>query len=263
MSFQKNNITPEKNKPVAVFDSGIGGISVLKELTKFLPNEDFWYFGDSANAPYGTKSMDEIRNLSCGNIGRMIQAGAKAVVIACNTATSAAAATLREQYENIPVIGMEPEIKTPALLHQNSILVMATPMTLKMEKFNRLLEQFKTKADFIIQPCAGLTELIEQGKINSQETREYLQSTLVPHINSHIEAIVLGCTHYLHIKPLIREILGDAITFYDGAMGAARELKRKLADQKLINGQHANGRITIENSSNSDEIIKLCHSLLT
>ena len=132
--------------PVAVFDSGVGGISVLKELAAVLPRENFWYFGDSANAPYGTKSIEEIRSLTCRSIRRMIEGGAKAVVIACNTATSAAAEALRKAYPHLPIIGMEPAVKPAAMSAEHpTVLVMATPLTIREAKLRCLMDRYRAE----------------------------------------------------------------------------------------------------------------------
>lgn len=247
--------------PVAVFDSGVGGISVLRKICDLIPHENYWYFGDSAHAPYGSKSTEEVRELACRHIGYMVDSGVKAVVIACNTATSAAAPVLREQYPHIPVIGMEPEIKTPALAGHRRIMVMATPMTLHLEKFTHLFNIYKDKAEFILLPCPGLAGLIEQGKTDCEETRQYLKRLFHGERQNPVDAVVLGCTHYLHIKPLIAEILGSTITFYDGASGAARELKRKLESANLLNSSRDEGEILVQGTGNPEQFLELSKTL--
>lgn len=251
----------QTKKPIAVFDSGLGGISILRELCTTLPNENYWYYGDSANAPYGTKPECTIRELTCHCIDRMIAGGAKAVVLACNTATSAAALWLRRKYPLIPIIGIEPEIKTPALAGHKRILVMATPMTLQLEKFHHLFDLYRDKAEFVIQPCPGLSELIEQGPDADKKVLCYLDTLLDEYRKRPIDAVVLGCTHYLHIKTLITKVLGPHIKFYDGASGAARELKRQLAGRGILNPSPNQGELLIENSSTASGMIALCKHL--
>lgn len=251
-----------RNAPVAVFDSGVGGISVLRQLCELLPGEDYWYYGDSANAPYGTKHEDLVRELTAKQIERMIALGAKAVVLACNTATSAAAPWLRERHPGVPIIGMEPEIKTPALAGHRRILVMATPMTLQLQKFRLLFERYKDQAEMILLPCPGLSELIERGPGCRDAIAKLLDKLLAPCRGLPVDAVVLGCTHYLHIKDVIREVLRNSIVFYDGAAGAARELRRRLDECGQLNDRSGQGEILIENSSDSPQMIELCRVLL-
>lgn len=248
--------------PVAVFDSGVGGISVLKELYSHLPNENYWYFGDSANSPYGTKSAEAVQELTSAHIGRMIDGGAKAVVLACNTATSAAAAMLREKYRDVPIIGIEPEVKTAALDEKNDrVLIMATPVTLQLEKFRRLMNLYSDKAEITVLPCPGLAELVEKGRGGEAEVRRYLKNILAAFREEPVDAVVLGCTHYPHIRPLIKEALGAEVRFYDGSAGTARELKRRLIEQDLLSPSDAPGEIRFENSHNTKRMIELSKEL--
>ncbi len=248
--------------PVAVFDSGVGGISVLKELTALLPRENFWYFGDSANAPYGTKSIEEIRSLTCRSIRRMIEGGAKAVVIACNTATSAAAEILREEYTHLPIIGIEPALKPAAMSHEHSrVLVMATPATLKLKKFNDLMHHYEDRAQTFILPCPRLVELIELGELESPEMYEYLRGLLADFIEHPVDSVVLGCTHFPFAKKALRDILGDHVQFFDGGAGTARQLKRQLEKWELVNPSTEPGRIVFDTSRPSEEELALCRRL--
>lgn len=240
--------------PVAVFDSGVGGISVLSELCRLMPCEDYLYFGDSKNAPYGTKSSEEVLALTDTAVNRMIGLGCKAVVLACNTATSAAAKYLRRQYEAVPIIGMEPEIKTPVITNHNRILIMATPMTLQLEKFNRLLGHYADRAELIVLPCPGLAELVEAGPAAAYRISHLLLSLLAPYRENPVDAVVLGCTHYPHIKAEISKALGYDVTFYDGGAGTAREVRRRLSDAGLLTKKTIEGRILIENSLGKDMI---------
>ena len=211
---------------ILVFDSGVGGRSILQELVKVLPHEKFIYHGDYENAPYGEKSKEEIIDLTLKAIEPFIQQGVKAVVIACNTATSAAAATLRKKY-SLPIIGVEPAVKQAVQDSANrKILVMATTATLKLEKFQQLKKTLNSTAEIISLPCPGLVELIEKGDLDNPEISDYLQKILAPY--QDIDAVVLGCTHYPLIKGQIQKVLPQA-KIYDSAAGTARELKRQLA----------------------------------
>lgn len=253
MSYNKN--------PIGVFDSGVGGISVLSELIAVMPNEDFLYFGDSQNAPYGTKSDSEVLTLSERCTERLISMNAKAIVIACNTATSIAVRLLREKYKNIPIIGIEPAIKPAVEFKNNStILVMATPITLNREKFKKLTDNFSHNGTIISLPCPGIVELIEQGKTDGAELDILLNKLLSPYFDKKIDSIVLGCTHYPFIQASIKKIFPYEINIFDGGHGTALETKRKI--EPLSNEPLHKGKITFMNSKNGDFEIKLCKELL-
>ncbi len=257
-----NNIMNKKDLPIAFFDSGVGGISVLREAVKLLPHEDFLFFGDSANAPYGTRTREEILNLTLIQAKRFYDRGIKALVIACNTATSAAINELREIYTDIPVIGIEPALKPAALMSEHpTVIVMATPMTVKARKFNDLLGHYADQADVIPLACPGLMEFVEKGKITGPEVTDYLKNTLVPHLNSrNVDAIVLGCTHYPFVDAVIRKLAGKDVKIFDGGPGTARELKRRLEQEDLLRDSDSSGTIVFENSLPG--MIPLCRKLL-
>lgn len=250
--------------PIAVIDSGMGGLSVLRVLRDLLPNENYIYFGDSANAPYGEKSGDEVRRITDSNIDMLIKMGAKAVVIACNTATSVAAETVREKYKDVPIIGMEPAIKPAAMCAEHpTVLVMATPLTLKREKFLSLLSKYEHKANFINVPCHGLVELVERGVVDGEEMDDCLEAILSPYLkDQRIDAVVLGCTHYIHAKNAISRKLGDNVTVFDGALGTAKETERRLSELELINPSCKEGALTVLNSSPDNKLIELSKKLL-
>lgn len=253
--------------PVAVFDSGLGGISVLKELVAEMPHEDFRYYGDSAHAPYGTKEVSEVVALSDAIVKKMIEEGAKAVVIACNTATSAAADILRKKYSDIPIIGIEPALKPAVMAKKGSrVLVMATPVTLRLSKFHRLMEQFEHDSEIIMLPCPGLVERVETGEIDTPETEEFLRTLLSPYIGEtpselKIDSVVLGCTHYPFVRPLIQKIMGSKVMIFDGAKGTARELHRRLREDNLCSTKSSSGVVTFENSRDEEEEIRLSKRL--
>jgi len=249
------------NRPVAVFDSGVGGISVLKELVRTLPNEDFLYYGDSANAPYGTKTTEQVVELTSLHIGELIAQGVKAVVIACNTATSAAADILREKYPNIPIIGIEPALKTALMLVDHpKVLVMATPMTLRLEKFHKLLDKYEYLGQVYLLPCPGLAEMVEQGELRGEKIERFLNELLADWRDNKVDAAVLGCTHYPFVKPVIASVLGDKVKIVDGSIGTAKELKRRLRDAGLLN-ETGTGSVVFENSRDTDEELELCRKL--
>lgn len=250
-------------QPVGVFDSGVGGISVLRELVKQMPGEDFIYFGDSVHAPYGTRPLDEVKKLTIDNVGFLLENGAKSIVVACNTATSAAVARLREMYPLIPLVGIEPAIK-PAVLYRNNscIVVMATPVTLKQEKFQKLMHKYDSMADIVPLPCPGLMEFVEQGILCGKELEKYIIELLNPLKNKNIDSIVLGCTHYPFVKSVIQKIAGSQVMVFDGGEGTAREMKRRLSNAGLLNNSKKKGSVKFINSLNTDEELKLCQFLL-
>lgn len=247
--------------PIGVFDSGVGGISVLQELVKLMPNENYIYFGDSANAPYGTKPLEQVVELVCNDAAYLYEKGVKALVVACNTATSVGIQILRERYTDIPVIGIEPALK-PAVLSGNhpKVLVMATPMTVRETKFLRLMKRFEEQAEIMPLPCPGLMEFVEKGDFDSEELETYLQNLFVPY--KKIDAVVLGCTHYPFVKKTIQKVLGYRVRLFDGGEGTARETKRQLMDRMLLNPSELSGKVVFENSAKEESLIEFCKVLL-
>ncbi len=249
--------------PIAVIDSGVGGISVLKELLRLMPNENYIYFGDNENAPYGNKTTQEVRSLMFSNVGRLLEDGAKAIVIACNTATAASAAVLREKYPDIPIIGIEPAIKPSAKYKEHSnVLVMATTLTLKQEKFEELLERFSDDVNIMTLACPGLMEYIEDGITEGKELEEFLENLFSDVRGIKFDSVVLGCTHYPHIKETIKKVLGDNIMVFDGGEGTAKETKRRLEASGLINKSKEKGIVKITCSSKEKNIEELSLKLL-
>ena len=247
------------NDFIAVFDSGVGGISVLKHLMRILPNERYLYFGDSANAPYGTKTKEEVKTLTFAAANKLMDRGIKALVVACNTATSAAINDLRQAYPDLIVIGIEPALKLAADKFPGGKLgVMATPMTLREEKFARLMERFSDGSTIYKIPAPGLVELIESGKADSSETDELLKNLFAPIEN--LDALVLGCTHYPFAANALGRVLGENTALLDGGDGTARETKRRLKDAGLL--REGEGEIIIENSKNLPELTELSRQLL-
>ena len=246
-----------KTAPIGVFDSGVGGISVLRELVALLPKENYLYFGDSANAPYGEKSTEEVRTLTLKAAEMLFARDAKALVVACNTATSAAIHILRERYPDKIIIGIEPALKVATdRFPTGHIGIMATAVTLREEKLAHQLERFpQAVVEKIGAP--GLVELIEGGKADSAETEDLLKKILAPYIGK-LDALVLGCTHYPFVKDVIGKILGEKTLLLDGGAGTARQTKRCLEQADLLNP--GPGSVTIENSKPT--MTELSQSLL-
>lgn len=219
--------------PIGVFDSGIGGITVLSDMIRILPGQKFIYFGDTKNAPYGTKDSETILKYTVNAADFLLQKGIKALVAACNTATSAGINHLRETL-NIPVIGMEPALKLAVDKgNGGAIAVMATSLTIRERKFNHLMENFSSKAEVIPVACPGLVELIEAGDWGGPKIHDYLKGKFLDKDIEKITDVVLGCTHYVFIKEAVKKYFGNRVNVLDGNEGTARQLKRILASEGL------------------------------
>ena len=249
----------KKDLKIAVFDSGVGGISVLKELMTLMPQEQYIYFGDSANAPYGTRTTEEVKILTLNAAGMLYERGIKALVVACNTATAAAIELLREEYPDIVVIGIEPALKMATdRFPRGHVGIMATNVTLREEKLEHLVGRFpEAKVERI--PAPGLVELVEQGKAESAETEALLQKILAPYLGQ-LDAIVLGCTHYPFVREAVRKVLGEGVVIVDGGAGTARHTKRCLEERGWL--REGQGSLQMENSSGKRQLLELGMELL-
>ena len=250
-----------KDDAIGVFDSGVGGISVLRHLRRLMPQENYVYFGDSANAPYGSRSTEEVRRLTLAAAEKLVnEHRIKALVVACNTATAAAVTQLRRRYPL--VIGIEPALKVAAdHFPGGRVGVMATAVTLREEKFDTLLHRFDENCAVAKIPAPGVVELVEAGKADSPEMETLLQSILGPY-RGRLDALVLGCTHYPFAAPVIARVLGPEVSLLDGGEGTARETRRRLAAANLLREGAAPGTVVLENSRRSPEILELCRHLL-
>ena len=249
-----------KNEYIAVFDSGVGGISVLRQLRRELPQERFLYFGDSANAPYGDRSVEEVRSLTLAAAKMLMDRGIKALVVACNTATAAAIELLRQKYPDEIIIGIEPAVKLAADHHPHGrVGVMATRVTLNQERFEDLLVRCGGGLEIVRIPAPGLVELIEEGKADSPETEALLTEILGPWRNE-LDALVLGCTHYPFVKDAVARIQGDGTELLDGSAGTARETRRRLAEAGLL--RTGQGEVVMEDSAAGDAVLELAWRLL-
>ena len=217
------------------------------------------YFGDSANAPYGTRSTEEVRILTLNAAAMLYERGVKALVVACNTATAAAITQIREEYPNIAVVGIEPALKMATdRFPRGHVGIMATQVTLREEKLEHLVCRFPDATVEKI-PAPGLVELVEQGKAESEETEALLKEILSPYIGQ-LDAIVLGCTHYPFVKDTVQKILGEKVKVLDGGAGTARQTKRLLEERGWL--RSGEGSLRMENSSGKPELIKLGMELL-
>ena len=245
---------------IGVFDSGVGGISVLRQLVACMPQEKFLYIGDSAHAPYGTKSKQEVAQLSFAITQQLLERGLKALVVACNTATSAAITQLRQAYPDLIIVGIEPALKLAADRFPGGHLgVMATPMTLAEEKFAALMSRFSQNCTIYKLPAPGLVELIEAGQGNSSQAEELLRSLLAG-VTGKLDALVLGCTHYPFAKGAISRVVGEKCLLLDGGEGTARETRRRLEQAGLL--RQGEGQVILENTKDDPRLLDLCHRLL-
>ncbi len=221
--------------PIGVFDSGVGGITIWKEIAQLLPNEHTLYLADSKNAPYGQKTKAEIIQLSVKNTELLLAKKCKIIVVACNTATTNAIAHLRNTYD-VPFIGIEPAIK-PAALHTktNAIGILATKGTLSSELFNQTSERFASNVAVIEQIGEGLVPLIEAGELESAAMKNLLQKYLQPMLDKQIDYLVLGCSHYPFLIPEIRKIVGNRVTIIDSGQAVAKQTRAILTERDLLN----------------------------
>ncbi|SDT28800.1 glutamate racemase [Pseudomonas oryzae] len=221
--------------PVGVFDSGVGGLSVLGELRARLPRESLLYVADSGHVPYGEKSPDYIRE-RCRRIADfLLTQGAKALVVACNTATVAAVGELRERHPGLPIVGMEPAVKPAAAATRSGVVgVLATTGTLRSARFAALLDRFASDVRVVTQPCPGLVECVEQGALTAPATRTLLEAYVQPLLAQGCDTLILGCTHYPFLKPLLRQLVPSGVELIDTGAAVARQLERLLAEHELL-----------------------------
>jgi glutamate racemase len=224
-----------REAPIGVFDSGVGGLSVLAEIQRLLPNESLLYVADCGHIPYGEKTPEFIRQRCSAMAGFFREQGAKALVLACNTATVAGVADLRRDFPEWPIVGMEPAVKPAAAATRSGVVgVLATTGTLQSAKFAALLDRFAADVKVITQPCPGLVELIENGDLHSPQLRVLLQGYVAPLLAQGCDTIILGCTHYPFLKPLLKTMIDDDISLIDTGAAVARQLQRLLGERDLL-----------------------------
>lgn len=231
------------DKPIGVFDSGVGGINVLNELKIIMPNENYIYLADTRHAPYGDKSSEEILQYSIENTQMLIELGCKAIVIACNTATAVAADYLRERF-SVPIFGIEPAVK-PAVENGGNILVLTTERTAAEEKFRNLVNRYKSTSSAKVYTLSvqKLVTFVETGKAETDETVDYLKDKFTQFKNVEFTSCVLGCTHFSMAKSSVQKALGYQVEFFDGSSGTARYTKCFLEKEKLLSGSEVAGNV--------------------
>lgn len=252
---------PASAAPIGVFDSGVGGLSVLRHIRAQLPSEHLLYFADSLHAPYGVRAQTYIVERARTITQFLLSQGAKAIVVACNTATAAAIKTLRQEFD-IPIIGMEPAVKPAAAATRSGVVgVLATTGTLKSAQFAALLESYGRHIQVVTQACVGLVECIERGELQSESTRALVAGYVEPLLESGADTIVLGCTHYPFVKTVIAELAGPDVVLIDTGAAVARHLQRRLQESGLLNMQQSSGSAKCWTNSPEKEAAQLVQLL--
>ncbi len=250
-------------RPIGVFDSGVGGLSILEALRHLLPAEDVLYFADQAHVPYGPRSLEEVGRFSLGVARFLLASDAKLIVVACNTASAAALKGLRESLPQVPFVGMEPAVKPAAgVTRSGHIGVLATPVTFQGQLFASLVERYGEGLDIHPATAPGLVERIESGDLTSQSTRKILADAVEPLLEAGIDTLVLGCTHYPFIIPLLEEIAGPGVEVINPAPAVARQTRRLLESDDLLAEEGAQGMVTYISSGDADHLAALAQSLI-
>ena len=249
--------------PIGIFDSGVGGISVLRAIREQMPEESVVYFGDQAHIPYGPRPMQQIRDFSEAITRFLLHCGAKIIVVACNTASAAALKYLRQKFPNVQLVGMEPAVKPAAEhTHTGKVGVLATPATFQGTLYASVVERFANGVELFQNTCNGLVEQIEQGNLHGEETSQILDEALRPMLEKNIDTVVLGCTHYPFVIPLIQQIVGNDVRVIDPAPAVAKQTARLLKARQLKNNSGSKGLVKLYTSGDLAALNGLLPTLL-
>ena len=253
----------EVSLPIGIFDSGVGGLSVFRAIREQMPEESVIYFGDQGHVPYGSRSMEQIQNFSEGITNFLLEQKAKIIVVACNTASAAALKYLREKFPNVQFVGMEPAVK-PAAEHTQTakVGVLATPATFQGALYASVVERFANGVELFQNTCNGLVQQIEQGNLDGQETRKILETALLPMLEKNIDTVVLGCTHYPFVIPLIQQIVGDKVRVIDPAPAIAKQVWRLLEVGGMRSASTSKGDVKFYTSGDPERFKSMLHVLL-
>ena len=251
------------SSPIGIFDSGVGGISVLRAIREQMPEESVIYFGDQGHIPYGPRPMGQIRDFSETITRFLLKQGAKIIVVACNTASAAALKYLREKFPDVQFVGMEPAVK-PAAEHTQTgkVGVLATPTTFQGGLYASVVERFANGVELFQNTCNGLVQQIERGNLYSPETRRILEDALLPMLEKNIDTVVLGCTHYPFVIPLIQRIVGENVRVIDPAPAVAKQTARLLEASGMRSKSGSRGELRFYTSGDSEELQALLPKLL-
>ncbi|MFN8412977.1 MAG: glutamate racemase [Anaerolineales bacterium] len=251
------------HNPIGIFDSGVGGLSVFREIRKQMPAENIIYFGDQGHVPYGPRPMEEIQKFSVGITEFLLEMQAKIVIVACNTASAAALTYLREQFPEVSFVGMEPAVKPAAeTTKTGKVGVLATPATFQGALYASVVERFGAGVELFQHTCPGLVGQIEKGELDSKETRGILVDALSPMMLKNIDTVVLGCTHYPFVIPLIENIVGENVRVIDPAPSVAKQARRLLEARGLINTLDTQGNVQFFTSGETSSVESALHKLL-
>lgn len=256
-------MTLNTNSPLGIFDSGVGGITVLRAIREQMPSESVIYFGDQGHIPYGSRPMEQIRRFSEGITNFLLVQNAKIIVVACNTASAAALKYLRKRLPGVQFVGMEPAVKPAAEQTQTGkVGVLATPATFQGALYASVVERFANGVELLQDTCPGLVQQIEQGKLDGEETRRILEDALLPMLEKNIDTVVLGCTHYPFVIPLIQQIVGDNVRVIDPAPAVARQVRRLLEAGGMRSESKSNGEVKFYTSGDPDFLKSMLPLLL-
>ena len=249
--------------PIGIFDSGIGGISVLRAIREQMPEEAILYFGDQGHIPYGPRPMQQIRDFSEAIARFLLEHGAKIIVVACNTASAAALTYLRGLFPQAQFVGMEPAVKPAAEhTHTGKVGVLATPATFQGALYASVVERFANGVELFQNTCPGLVQQIEQGNLQGEQTRRILEDALLPMLEKNIDTVVLGCTHYPFVIPLIQDIVGKGVRVIDPAPAVARQTRRLLDARGIRNSSSSRGDVSFYTSGDPEKLRSLLPLLL-
>ena len=249
--------------PIGIYDSGVGGLTVLRAVSSLLPDEDLIYFADQANVPYGNRSLNEVRGLAEGAASFFMSQGAKLIVIACNTASAAALKYLRGLFPDYPFVGMEPAVKPAAeQTLSGKVGVLATPSTFQGELYTSVVERFAHDVQLFQATCPGLVQQIENGRLNTPQTRKILEDALEPMLQEGVDTLVMGCTHFPFVIPLISKIAGNEVNVIDPAPAIARQVKRILGTRGLLTERKRAGEMMFWTSGDAEKMQVLLPKLI-
>lgn len=250
------------SRPIAIFDSGVGGLSVLREVHRLLPGEDLLYLADQAHVPYGPRDPDEVRRLCEGAARFFLAQGAKLVVVACNTACAAALHHLRETFPSVPFVGMEPAVKPAARASRSGVIgVLATPGTLQGRPFCSVVERFAQGVRVLTRTCPGLVEAVEAGEIGGPRLRALVEEAVAPLLAEGIDALVMGCTHYPLAQAVIREACGPGVELVDPSPAVARQVRRRLEALGLLRAAPGPGQTAFATTGDPERLRALLRAL--
>jgi glutamate racemase len=244
--------------PIGVFDSGVGGFSILRAIRRELPGESLIYLADQIHVPYGPRSLEQVRAFSEGITRFLLSSGAKIIVVACNTASAAALHYLREQFPLVPFVGMEPAVKPAAEHTQSGVVgVLATPATFQGELYASVIERFANSVTVLQSNCPGLVMEIDAGNLDTPRVREILEQALQPMLEEGIDTVVLGCTHFPYVIPLIEEIVGSEVRVIDPSPAIARQVKRLLGGSRLLNPSSKSTKVKCLTTGDPERLAEL------